>query len=282
MQQAITCSKCGSPNALGQRFCWNCGTTMASSCPNCGAPMDIGSRFCGNCGAQLPPQQQGGWQTPPPPQQQGGWNQPQQQPGWGQPPPQQPGWGQPPPPQQQQPGWGPPPPQQPGWGQHPPPQQQQPGWGVPPPQQPGWGQPPRQKGVGGLVALLIVLVVFLCGFAYWQFFMPGKATTGSGSTSTSAITEGPFFMVKNIDNAANKVAIEITWKTNGAYKGQVEYGTDTTYGSTTQLDSDFAESHTAPLPDLKMSTSYNYRVILKNKDNKEWKSSNYTATTPKP
>jgi hypothetical protein len=294
MQQALTCPKCGSPNALGQRFCWNCGTTLTSSCPNCSAPMDPGSRFCGNCGAQLPPQQAGGWgQTPP---QQSAWGQPPPPPppqtgNWGQAYPQQGTWGQQPPQQQQA--------QQPGWGQPPPFQQQQAGaWGQPPPQQqagwspqggpqPGsWNQEmPRQKGVGGLVLLLVVLLIFLGGFGYFAFVSKDKpwgSSSGGTGTTTSAITTGPFVFVKNIDSAASKAAMEIQWETNDVYKAQVEYGIDTKYGSTTQLEADYVKSHTAPIADLKLSTSYHYRITLKNKTNVDWKSDDMTFKTPNP
>lgn len=261
MQQMITCPRCGQPNQPGQRYCWHCGNTIATGCPNCGAGLDPGSRFCGNCGAQLPPTQQ-----PPPPQ----------QPGWGQqPPPQQPGWGPPPPPQQ--PGWGQPPPQQPGWG--PPP------GGMPPPG--AWDQSmPRKSGSGGLVVLLIVLLIGLGAFSYFAFFSDnppwGKTTLPGGGTNVIPITEGPFLFVKSTDNAASKATMEMKWKTADSYKGKVEYGETTTYGTTTTLESDFAKDHVAALPDLKMSTSYHYRITLIDKDNKEWKAEDSIFKTPAP
>ncbi len=260
MQQAVTCPKCGSPNALGQRFCWNCGTTLASSCPNCSAPMDPGSRFCGNCGAQLPPQQAGGWGQQGP------------QTGWGQ---------QQPPPYQQADAWGQPPPQQQaGWGQQqPPPPYQQAG------AQPGaWGQEMPKKGVGGLVLLLVVLLIFLGGFGYFAFISKDKpwGSSSSTTTTTSAITTGPFVFVKNIDNTASKASMEIQFETNDVYKGQIEYGIDTKYGSTSQVEADYVKTHTAALADLKLSTSYHYRIVLKNKSNVEWKSDDMTFKTPNP
>ncbi len=288
MQQSITCPKCGSPNALGQRFCWNCGTTLGTGCPNCGASLDPGARFCGNCGAQLPGMQQpAGWGQPPSPQQPPGWGQPPppppQQPGaWGPPPPQQPGgWGQPPPPPQQPGAWGqPPPPQQPG------------GWGSPPggmPQAGAWGQPVqrRKSGAGGLIILLIVLLIGLGTLGYFAFFSPNPpwSKTPSGSTTgttTSAITSGPFVFAVSTDNSTSTAKMEIKWETTDLYKGQVEYGTGTSYGSTSELESDLVKSHVASLTDLQMSTSYHYRIVLKNKDNIEWKSNDFTFATPKP
>lgn len=89
-------------------------------------------------------------------------------------------------------------------------------------------------------------------------------------------------MVKTIDNAAGKATMEMKWTTTALYKGQVEYGTATTYGSTSQLESDFVKTHVVPLPDLTLSTSYHYRIILKTQDNKEWTSNDYSGKTPSP
>mgnify|MGYP005851979025 CR=1 FL=1 len=283
MQQMVTCSRCGQPNQPGQRYCWHCGNTLATGCPNCGAGLDPGSRFCGNCGAQLPPTQQaGGWEQPPPQQQAWGQPPPQQQ-SWGQPQPQQQTWGSPSP----QPSWEQPPPQQQSWGQ-PPPQQQS--WGPPPG---AWNQPmPGRSGAGGLVLLLIVLLIGLGAFSYFAFFSDnppwGKTTLpGGGTTVTTPITEGPFFFVKSTDNAAGKATMELKWKTNELYKGKVEYGEaikgeDIKYGKTTELESDFVKDHVAPLPDLKMSTSYHYRITLIDKNAKEWKSEGSIFKTPAP
>ena len=257
MQQSIICPQCGSPNALGQRSCWNCGTLLQDGCPNCGAMMDPGSRFCGNCGAQLPaaPGVGGG--------------QPQQPAGWGQ-QPQQGGWqGQP-----QQPA---------GWDQQP----QQGGWQGQPQQQAGWGQPmPGQRSGGGATNLVILLVVLLIGlgvFAYFAFISdnpPWSRIAGTGGTTTNVITEGPLVFVKSIDDAGGKANMEITWTTAGSYRGQIEYGTSESYGSTTQLEASSTTSHVASLPNLNLSTSFNYRIVLKNADNEEWKSNNFTFKTP--
>ena len=53
VQQDVTCPGCGSPNALGQRFCVSCGSRLTAACPRCGAIVEASSRFCANCGAGL-------------------------------------------------------------------------------------------------------------------------------------------------------------------------------------------------------------------------------------
>ena len=61
MQQIFTCSRCGAQNAVGQRFCVNCGQMFQYSCPYCNSIADPESRFCANCGAPLG---WGVWQQP--------------------------------------------------------------------------------------------------------------------------------------------------------------------------------------------------------------------------
>ena len=49
----MRCSKCGSENREGRKFCTTCGTALDASCPRCGAPIQLGESFCGECGTAL-------------------------------------------------------------------------------------------------------------------------------------------------------------------------------------------------------------------------------------
>src|SRR5713101_3604651 len=49
----MRCSKCGSDNREGRKFCTTCGTALVASCPHCGAPIQLGESFCGECGTAL-------------------------------------------------------------------------------------------------------------------------------------------------------------------------------------------------------------------------------------
>ncbi len=49
----MDCSNCGASNDAGQKFCGECGTSLARACPACGAANPRGRRFCGECGAPL-------------------------------------------------------------------------------------------------------------------------------------------------------------------------------------------------------------------------------------
>src|SRR6516225_3424511 len=46
----MRCSKCGSDNREGRKFCTNCGASLVAACPKCGAAIQPGESFCGECG----------------------------------------------------------------------------------------------------------------------------------------------------------------------------------------------------------------------------------------
>ena len=49
----MRCSKCGSDNRGGRKFCANCGGALSVTCPKCGVSNEPGERFCGQCGAAI-------------------------------------------------------------------------------------------------------------------------------------------------------------------------------------------------------------------------------------
>ncbi len=52
------CASCGTANAVGAKFCANCGTSMAPptvACPSCNAANPEGAKFCSSCGNALGP-----------------------------------------------------------------------------------------------------------------------------------------------------------------------------------------------------------------------------------
>src|ERR1051325_5530019 len=68
--QTVPCAKCGTQNAVGTKFCSNCGAPQqapqaaTSPCPACQAPVPAGAKFCNNCGQSLVPQPCKNCQTP--------------------------------------------------------------------------------------------------------------------------------------------------------------------------------------------------------------------------
>ena len=57
---------------------------------------------------------------------------------------------------------------------------------------------------------------------------------------------------------------KITWTTNQPASSQVQYGTTTSYGSTTPLDSTLVTAHTVNLTGLQSGTTYHYKVTSAN------------------
>ena len=49
----MRCPSCQHDNAASQRYCGECGATLATACESCGASNPPGQRFCGGCGARL-------------------------------------------------------------------------------------------------------------------------------------------------------------------------------------------------------------------------------------
>jgi Double zinc ribbon len=49
----MRCSKCGSDNREGAKFCNDCGTPLGTKCAACDALNQPGAKFCDECGAVL-------------------------------------------------------------------------------------------------------------------------------------------------------------------------------------------------------------------------------------
>ena len=54
----MSCGACGTENAVGAKFCSECGATLARECPSCSAPLAVGAKFCSECGADVAMMQQ--------------------------------------------------------------------------------------------------------------------------------------------------------------------------------------------------------------------------------
>ncbi|HJX03776.1 MAG TPA: zinc-ribbon domain-containing protein [Dehalococcoidia bacterium] len=246
MQQGIKCPNCGFANSPGQKFCGNCGGSIVSpagnTCPNCGTSLKPGDKFCGNCGAQIPA-------TPVMPQG-GGWR-PAQQQNYG----------------QQQEYAAPPPP---------PPQQQAQTWN-----QPGasydtaWGGASRRQSSMPLLILLVVLLIGLGGFGWWAFFGNPPWSGGAGLL----VTKGPFISVPGEQTGSTR-DVSIIWESNKETVGMVEYGTGEDYGQLSIWGSAYVTEHSIDITSLQPDTRYHYRVIIKDKDDTEFRTGDFTFKTP--
>ncbi len=72
----------------------------------------------------------------------------------------------------------------------------------------------------------------------------------------------------------------ITWSTNEASDSQVEYGTTTSYGLSTPVDSNLVLSHSQQLSGLTAGTLYHYRVKSKDASGNLAVSADFTFSTP--
>ena len=48
-----TCSKCGTLNPIGAKFCSKCGNPLTKKCLYCGSENDDGAQYCNNCGKKF-------------------------------------------------------------------------------------------------------------------------------------------------------------------------------------------------------------------------------------
>jgi hypothetical protein len=126
-----------------------------------------------------------------------------------------------------------------------------------------------------LIILLVVLIVALGGFAYWAFL---GTPPWAGGGSTSLIKTGPFIQALS-DNSTSTRDVTITWETTVDTTGKVEYGLDTSYGSSTQYETGATKSHSINITGLTPDTSYHYRVVNKYNGN-EVQSNDFTFSTP--
>ena len=227
-------------------------------CPRCGAQNAIGQRFCGGCGNKLLyncPYCSGivdpsfascpncyaplHWPTPPPPA----------------------------------------PPSGPPAGGGAPPYQGQGrfyGYGAQKPKQ----QKPSSTPIIAIAAVAVVLIAVGALFAL-GILPPGETTPptppSTNGTPTPDITAP---VITNVSASTTAVgAATITWSTNEPASSQVEYGIDTSYGSSSDLDSNLVTSHSVTLSSLAPDTVYHFRVISEDASGNETKSQSQTFTT---
>ncbi|NKE72133.1 fibronectin type III domain-containing protein [Candidatus Manganitrophus noduliformans] len=106
------------------------------------------------------------------------------------------------------------------------------------------------------------------------------ATSGDRTFTTAAPPDTTAPTLSNIaaSNIASTSAV-ITWSTNETATSQVEYGTTTSYGSSSALGATPVTSHSRTLSGLSPATTYNYRVISQDGAGNISVSGNRTFTT---
>src|SRR5207247_2267053 len=110
------------------------------------------------------------------------------------------------------------------------------------------------------------------------------ARDAAGHTTTSAAVsvtvDNAVPIISSVSSSSiGSSSATISWTTNEASDSQVEYGTNTAYGSLTTLDSSMVTSHSQTLSGLVASTLYHYRVKSKDAAGNLAVSADFTFTT---
>ncbi|PYT50361.1 MAG: hypothetical protein DMG43_14985, partial [Acidobacteria bacterium] len=107
----------------------------------------------------------------------------------------------------------------------------------------------------GLQTLFVVLsLILVCtALAGCTGLVSGTSSTGNPPPSALYIT--------NVQAASTTTsASQVVWTTNVAADSTVDYGTSTSYGSSTPVDSAMVTSHQVTLSGLAAGTTYYYQV----------------------
>ena len=100
-----------------------------------------------------------------------------------------------------------------------------------------------------------------------------KTASGSGGDTTPPVISGIYM------NNITTTGATVNWTTDEASDTQVEYGTTTSYGSATTLDTSTVTNHSQTLSGLSPSTLYHYRVLSRDTSGNLATSGDYTFTT---
>jgi len=109
----------------------------------------------------------------------------------------------------------------------------------------------------------------------WVWFR--QANFGGEDIKFTVPTPGPVITNVNVTNITDDSAI-ITWDTNVPASGTVEYGLTTAYGNT-KTGAGGVTKHSVTLTGLEKGTTYNYKVISTDSENRTTESANYFFTT---
>jgi hypothetical protein len=105
------------------------------------------------------------------------------------------------------------------------------------------------------------------------------ANCSSGSNGGNGGDETPPVISQISVSNITETGVDITWATDENSTSQVEYGTTTSYGSSSSLNTALLKSQIVNLSGLDANTTYHYRVISKDADGNETVSEDKTFTT---
>ena len=117
-------------------------------------------------------------------------------------------------------------------------------------------------------------------YRVWSVDIAANVAISADNTFTTSApdTTPPVISGVTASNLTSTGAV-ITWTTNEAASSQVDYGTTTSYGSSTTLNSTLVTSHSQALSGLAVSTLYHYRVRSRDAAGNTATSGDFTLTT---
>ena len=106
-------------------------------------------------------------------------------------------------------------------------------------------------------------------------------TTGTGGSVTVSVPSGttPLAISSVAAASVTSTSATIEWTTNSPSSSQVEYGTTTVYGSSTQMNMSLVTAHSETLNNLTPSTLYHCRVHSQDSSGNQAMSEDFTFTT---
>jgi Bacterial Ig domain/Purple acid Phosphatase, N-terminal domain len=109
--------------------------------------------------------------------------------------------------------------------------------------------------------------------------VPSQLLTGVSTPTTPPPTSTPPAIIAVSAATVDASSATIVWTTSTNSDSQVEYGTTTSYGSTTSLNGNSVKSHMQVVSNLTPATTYHYRVKSKDSSGTALVSSDATFTT---
>ena len=103
--------------------------------------------------------------------------------------------------------------------------------------------------------------------------------TATADTTNATVDNQPATISGVATSNLTASGVTIAWTTNEAADTQVDYGTTTSYGSTSTLDTSPVTSHSAGLTALVVNTTYHYRVRSRDAAGNLSLSGDFTFTT---
>src|SRR3990170_6234665 len=113
-------------------------------------------------------------------------------------------------------------------------------------------------------------------------YRDGAGNTSTNYTDTISLDSAAPALSSIGTSGLSNNSVTITWTTNEASSSQVEFGTTTTYGSSSPLYNNSVTSHSVTLNNLSATTTYHFRVKSTDAAGNLATSGDYTFTTATP